>query len=80
MICPARCNCDEVLSRASSTAVPGGSAFCVLVVEDNRDVGEFSTQLLEDLGYRTMFAADARSALNMIGENPDRFDLVSAAS
>jgi CheY-like chemotaxis protein len=50
------------------------------VVEDNRDVGEFSTQLLEDLGYRTMFAADARSALNMIGENPDRFDLVSAAS
>ena len=49
---------------------------CVLVVEDNRDVGEFSTQLLGDLGYRTMFAPDAPSALALLHENPSGFDLV----
>ena len=33
-------------------------------------------RLLEDLGYRTMFAPDAKSALNLIQENSARFDLV----
>jgi CheY-like chemotaxis protein len=49
---------------------------CVLVVEDNPDVGEFSTQLLNDLGYHTMLAANAQEALKLLDENPSRFDLV----
>ena len=63
----------EALGDVASTC---GGEGCVLVVEDNRDVGEFSTQLLDDLGYRTMLAIDAKSALSLIQENPDRFDLV----
>ncbi|NPU12296.1 response regulator [Bradyrhizobium sp. 83002] len=48
----------------------------VLVVEDNPEIGEFSTQLLEDLGYRTALARSGLDALRMIDDNPDGFDLV----
>ena len=48
----------------------------VLVVEDNPEIGEFSTQLLEDLGYRTVLARSGIDALRMLDDNPKRFDLV----
>lgn len=49
---------------------------CVLVVEDNQTVGEFAAQLLEELGYATMWASNAQAALDLIAEKPDRFDAV----
>ena len=49
---------------------------CVLVVEDNQLVGEFATQLLEDVGYGTVWAPNAQAALDLINEKPDRFDVV----
>ena len=49
---------------------------CILVVEDNAQVGEFATQMLQDLGYGTTFASDAQIALEMLAERPDRFDAV----
>jgi PAS domain S-box-containing protein len=48
----------------------------ILVVEDNAEVGEFSMQLLNDLGYHTMLASDAKSALKLLEERPGQFDLV----
>jgi len=48
----------------------------ILVVEDNAEVGEFSMQLLNDLGYHTMLASDAESALKLLDEKPGQFDLV----
>ncbi|MGC2774721.1 MAG: ATP-binding protein [Bradyrhizobium sp.] len=48
----------------------------ILVVEDNPEIGEFSTQLLQDLGYRTVLARSGTDALRMIDEHPDGFDLV----
>jgi DNA-binding NtrC family response regulator len=48
----------------------------VLVVEDNAQVGEFSLQLLNDLGYRTVLASNAESALQMIEKEPNGFDVV----
>jgi PAS domain S-box-containing protein len=48
----------------------------ILVVEDNAEVGEFSTQLLHDLGYRTMLARNAEEALKLLDEHPERFDIV----
>jgi CheY-like chemotaxis protein len=47
-----------------------------LVVEDNTEVGEFSTQLLNDLGYYTTLACDGPSALKLLDERPGEFDLV----
>ncbi|WP_420132310.1 ATP-binding protein [Rhodopseudomonas sp.] len=49
---------------------------CVLVVEDNAEVGEFSTQLLHDLGYETVLASSAEQALRILEENVARFNLV----
>ena len=40
----------------------------VLVVEDNVEVGAFSTQILQDLGYETTWAANADEALARLDE------------
>ena len=53
-----------------------GECWNILVVEDNAEVGEFSTQLLHDLGYRTVLASNAEEALKLLDENPQRFDIV----
>ncbi|CAN7296557.1 PAS domain S-box protein [Phenylobacterium sp. LjRoot164] len=47
----------------------------ILVVEDNAAVGEFATQLLSDLGYRTEWAANAADALARL-EQDSEFDVV----
>ncbi|MBB3348286.1 PAS domain S-box protein [Sphingomonas sp. BK069] len=49
---------------------------CILVVEDNVEVGTFSTEILRELGHKTEWAPDAASALAMLEAEPDRFDLV----
>lgn len=53
-----------------------GHGTCVLVVEDNEDVGAFATQSLAELGYHTVLAVDANAALNELEHDPDRFDVM----
>ena len=53
-----------------------GRGHCVLVVEDNEDVGRFSTELLQDLGYAIKWAVNAREALATLAEDEFAFDLV----
>jgi PAS domain S-box-containing protein len=53
-----------------------GRGYSVLVVEDNDDVGRFSTELLEDLGYRVKRVADAASALALLASDEFSADLV----
>lgn len=53
-----------------------GAGMSVLVVEDDASVGQFSTEVLHDLGYRTTWATDAARALAMLAEDSLRFDLV----
>ena len=48
----------------------------VLVVEDNAEVGTFSTQLLQDLGYETTWAASAEDALGRLADGHPGFDVV----
>ncbi|HEY8383463.1 MAG TPA: PAS domain S-box protein [Microvirga sp.] len=48
----------------------------ILVVEDNAEVGQFSTQLLQDLGYETTWAANAMEALDLLRERSGQFDAV----
>ena len=47
----------------------------MLVVEDNVEVGRFSTQILQDLGYETTWAANADEALKLLDE-VNGFDVV----
>jgi PAS domain S-box-containing protein len=53
-----------------------GRGYHVLVVEDNDDVGRFSTELLEDLGYAVRRAANAATALTILAEDEFAVDLV----
>jgi len=55
--------------------ISGGGGQRILVVEDNVDVGTFSTQLLGDLGYVTTWAANGDEALRLLSE-ADGFDAV----
>ncbi|MGH1574752.1 ATP-binding protein [Methylobacterium sp. P31] len=55
---------------------PGGAGQRVLVVEDNVEVGRFATQILEDLGYATVWAPNAESALDQLGQDGGGFDVV----
>ncbi|MES3097796.1 response regulator [Sphingomonas aerolata] len=48
----------------------------VLVVEDNISVGQFATQLLDDLGYRTAWVTSAEDALERLGADGGGFDIV----
>ncbi|GJE45834.1 ATP-binding protein [Methylobacterium soli] len=53
-----------------------GADQCILVVEDNIEVGRFCTQILLDLGYGTVLAQSAEAALAEIEAVPFRFDAV----
>ena len=53
-----------------------GEGACILVVEDNAEVGTFATQALSELGYHTVLAIDGPSALVELGNDGERFDAV----
>lgn len=71
--CPAA---EKPAASLTSEAATTGRGYRVLVVEDNDDVGQFSTELLEDLGYVTRRVANANAALGILGENEFAVDLV----
>jgi PAS domain S-box-containing protein len=60
------------------TPAPGteGEGLCVLVVEDNVEVGKFSTQVLDDLGYKSVWVSNAEDALEKLGADGSGFDIV----
>ncbi len=66
---------ERQYGNARPATISGGSGQRVLVVEDNVDVGTFSTQLLSDLGYETTWAANGNEALKILAE-ADGFDAV----
>ena len=65
----------ESTSVANGRAT-GGDGACILVVEDNRTVGQFATEMLHDLGYRTTWAKSADEALDRLVKDGMPFDLV----
>ena len=52
------------------------TAGCILVVEDNSEVGKFATQALAELGHDSRLAIDADAALAELERGADRFDIV----
>ncbi len=53
-----------------------GHGTCVLVVEDNLDVGAFAEQALRELGFSTIWVTDGAKALSEIERVPYRFEVV----
>lgn len=67
----------EVIEQAADTECHViGEGACVLVVEDNVEVGRFATQALAELGYHTILAGDGATALAELATGGDRFDVV----
>ncbi|BAQ50050.1 PAS domain S-box protein [Methylobacterium aquaticum] len=74
------------LPRVAATAAPSsnpepealaeGHGTCVLVVEDNLEVGAFAQQALKELGFSTVWATDGEKALAEIERIPFRFEVV----
>jgi len=67
---------DKEVASLTHEAATTGRGYRVLVVEDNDEVGRFSTELLEDLGYVVRRVANANAALAILGENEFAVDLV----
>ena len=65
----------KAAAPATSSRVMGGGA-CVLVVEDNEAVGQFSTEMLQDLGYETTWAGNAAEGLALLCDPTKTFQLV----
>jgi CheY-like chemotaxis protein len=57
-------------------AAPTGRGYRVLVVEDDDEVGQFSMELLKDLGYAVKRVANADAALAILAEDEFAADLV----
>jgi signal transduction histidine kinase len=68
------CQVNDAVSAPQ--ALTDGHGTCVLVVEDNKEVGTFTTQSLAELGYMTIWAADAQEALSALADDASRFDIV----
>jgi PAS domain S-box-containing protein len=67
---------EVAIPRAEPEPLVDGHGMCVLVVEDNIDVGTFATQTLAELGYDTVWATNAAEALAELAKDANRFDVV----
>ena len=65
----------ETAGADSKAASPPGQG-CILIVEDNPEVGDFTSRLLDDLGYQAVLARTGDQALVLLEANPDRFKLI----
>jgi signal transduction histidine kinase/ActR/RegA family two-component response regulator len=66
---------DEAAAASDHRAVPAGDGRRVLLVEDDDGVAVMVTQMLAELGYRTVRAATASAALAILKTTP-QFDVV----
>lgn len=54
-------------------ALPG---LCVLMVEDNQDIGTYTRPMLEQLGFQVLWVSSASDALQELSGNPENFHVV----
>ncbi len=66
----------DVAVEAGDTSLQLGEGACILVVEDNAEVGMFLTQALAELGYNTVLAMNGAKALAELATGVERFDVV----
>ncbi len=55
--------------------IPNGKG-CILIVDDEEELVNFSKEILEHLGYEVVSKTSSVNARKTFMENPDRFDLV----
>jgi len=62
---------EEEARRAGTANGARGGGEAVLVVEDYDDLRAYSSNVLRELGYRVIEAADGREALRLLDANPE---------
>ncbi len=62
---------DAVAPAAQLREAARGGGETILVVEDEEGVRSFAVEILRELGYRVLAAADASTALQLVAEAPD---------
>jgi len=62
---------EQETAPRTAPALQGGQGGTILLVEDDRDVREFTAELLGTLGYRVLTAIDAAAALIQLQAEPD---------
>jgi PAS domain S-box-containing protein len=67
---------DKEVEATGIESSASGRGNRVLAVEDNEEVGRFSTELLRDLGYEIDWVGSADAALKALAENELAYDLV----
>lgn len=65
---------ERQVSVSQTPMQPMAEGSCILVVEDNKEVGEFATQALAELGYGSHWVSDADAALGELTASPARYD------
>ncbi len=61
---------------ATEKTLPLGARQRILVVEDNREIGSFAADMLQDLGYDVTWASSGEEALQRMGPEAAEFDAV----
>ena len=64
------------LEGETLSAADEGKGVCVLLVEDNKSVGNFASDALEALGYDCILVADGEAALEELEKSCNRFHVV----
>ena len=67
---------DDAVVAALPATEATGDGVCVLVVEDNAEVGQFATEALKELGYDSVLATEGTAALAILDAPSSHFDIV----
>ena len=67
---------ERAALRTAEEAPRRPASIRVLVVEDNQSVGQFATEMLQDLGHGPVWVGSADRALSVLAEGGARFDVV----
>jgi signal transduction histidine kinase/CheY-like chemotaxis protein len=66
----------DTVEDVAAPEAPATTAASVLIVEDNEQVGEFASHLLDDLGYRVRYVSNAGEALAVLEQDHAEIDVV----
>jgi PAS domain S-box-containing protein len=76
MYLPASVGEADVQAAASDTGPALAEGACILVVEDNPEVGTFAAEALSEMGYQAILASDGNMALERLRDDRARYDVV----
>jgi PAS domain S-box-containing protein len=76
MFLPASVRDADGVAAAIDSGPALATGACILVVEDNPEVGTFATEALSEMGYKAILASDGKSALERLRSDRAKYDAV----